>query len=136
MVEESGHLLVEVLFAFMIMAVAFGSAFALSGRGMFVVEDARDLSRAAQVLQAEMDQLRTTSWAALDALPATATVAVDTAIEAAFPGRYALTRTVTTRKTDQLQVVLTVNWTDQRGISHARTFITFFTREGLNELLS
>ncbi len=133
--SSAGTTLIELMMAVMILGLLFGGAITTLGRGFFEIELSRDSVRVTQLLQSEVELLRTQNWTQLEALKGTSTVSLelDSSGDPIFGGKYTLTRALTTSKVDQLQLSLKANWTDSRGISHDRTFYTIFTKDGLND---
>lgn len=131
--QRTGFSLIEVVVAFGIITVIFAGVFAALVQGMNIIEHSRDLTRVSQILQTEMEQLRTRSWVDLNALPEKAEFRVQGVFDQTSSYRYTCVRTITTRKEDQKQLMVAASWTDSRGIRHTRSYTTFFTREGIND---
>ncbi len=130
-----GTTLMELMMAVMILGLLFGGAITSLGYGFFEIELSRDSVRVAQMLQSEVESLRTKNWTQLEALKGTSTISPDYDISGAeiFGGKYTLIRQLTTSKTDQLQLTLKASWKDTRGLPHERKFYTIFTKDGLND---
>ena len=69
---KDGFTLVEVLVSMSIMAMVFTAAFGAYFLGMRIVEDAREELRASQIIQSEMEALRSLNWTDLSNLPSVA----------------------------------------------------------------
>ncbi len=130
---RKGVTIIELMMAVMILGVVFASSFSLIGMGFIMVERARDMTRVTQILQNEVEDLRTKNWSQIEALEGTAIVSLDSAIIAEYGDRYTVTRTLSDFKDDQMDLAITVVWTDNKGVTHTRTFYTLFTKDGLND---
>ena len=128
---KKGVTIIELMMATMLLGVIFASAFSLIGMGFIMIERAKDTTRVTQILQNEVDFLRTQSWTQLQALEGTEAVTPDALIVAGVESRYTVTRILTDFKTDQMELTITAVWTDNKGIAHTRTFYTLLTNEGL-----
>lgn len=136
--STSGLTLVEVMVGLVLVSIVAAGAFASLRTGYGIIEDARDVTRVSQMLQAEIERLRVMPWSRLSSLPERSNfmddAEYDGVFERAFPGRYTGVRVIQKRKgrTDQLEVVVTVLW-EANGREQERSYRTFFTREGLND---
>ena len=116
-----------------VLALAFASVYTAFGRGFALVAAARDDTHVAQILQTEVENLRTLSWADLVALGR------DSNFEPGFSGpgisieRFRCSRRIVDRRADQKVVRLVVSWQDPGGMAHSREYVTFFTKGGLND---
>ena len=125
--------LVELMMAVVILGVVFTSAFGVIGQGFNLIETSRDYTRVAQILQNEMESLRTMNWTELLALPASEQFSPDAQFISAFADRYTCTRDITIPKADQRLIVLTVSWRSSKGPLHSRSYRTNYTKNGLHD---
>ena len=125
--------LVEVMVGVLILGLVFGGGFSVIGQGLDVISNARDVTRASQILQSEMENCRAMGWANVTVLGQTSEFSPTSEFGGSIIERYTCNRNITTRKTDQKQIILTVSWNDSRGISHSRSYLTFYTKGGLND---
>ncbi len=114
-----------------VMLVIFAGGFGALHQGNKLVEIARDETRASQVLQSEIEDLRTLDWASLNALNADATYSPQSSFTDAYANRYSIRRKITNRSSTERKVVLEVSWTDNRGTDHMREYITLVAKDGL-----
>ncbi len=129
----AGNTLVELMMAVVILGIVFGSAFGVLGQGFNIIETSRDYTRVSQILQSEMESLRTKNWTELTALPASSNFTPDPDFVLAFKDRYTCTRVFTTLKVDQRTIVLTVTWRTRKGPVHERSYTTNYTKNGIND---
>lgn len=118
--------LIEVLVAFFILSLVIGSTFAALGQGLSLSTSSRLSAASNEILQREMEYLRTLNWAELDDLAASASFHT-------VPGdpRIQTTRIVTDRAVDQKIIRLIVVWTDKNGKQHEVSAVTLITRNGI-----
>jgi len=129
----SGSTLIELMMAVFILGLVFAGAFSMLGQGYVIIENARDSTRAAQILQNQMESLRTKNWTELTAMPAKVTFNPDISFIGAYADRYTITRTITTPKVDQRDVVISVSYTDSNGRTRNPFYMTTYTKDGLND---
>ncbi len=127
--DRGGYSLVELMVGIMILGIVLASTFAGMKQGFFLLENTRANTQVAQVLQDEMENLRAMNWSSIEALSG------ESEFFESYDG-YMGQRAISTLKEDQLQVVLSVSWTDTRGIEHLSNYISNFTKEGLNDFYS
>lgn len=70
--SKAGFTLVEVMVSTLLMMIIFGGGFGALVHGNRLIEASRDETRASQILQSEVEDLRTYDWTALTALDAEA----------------------------------------------------------------
>jgi len=129
--SNAGFTLIEVMVATMLLLVIFAGGFGALIQGHRLVEAARDETRASQILQSEVEDLRTYDWATLTALNATAKYSPQESFTDAYSIRYAISRKISTRSATQRRIRLQVDWTDNGGSSHMREFVTLISKDGL-----
>lgn len=128
-----GFSLVEVMIAVMILGMVFAGVFAGMAQGFVMVENARDKTRASQILQSRMEELRSLAWDDITALPASTPFTITTEFTDEFADRYSTLQEISTPKAGMRLIKLTVLWTDQNGIAQKRIYQTYFTEGGLND---
>lgn len=131
--EKAGFTLVEVMISILVFAVLMVGVFGALKQGSDLAELSRDETRVTQILQSEIEDLRTKNWAAISAMASSETYAPTGRFALAFGNRYSCTRTISSRATDQKEVIVTVSWTDNSGSAHSREFKTWVTKGGLSD---
>jgi len=116
-----------------LLAVVIAGTLGLLRQGIYYVELARDQTRIAQILQSEIEDLRTLNWNDLTSFSATEQFTPQGTFVAVYGDRYTCTRTITTTATDQRQVQVSATWTDSHNIPRTMSYFTRFTKEGLND---
>lgn len=128
-----GYTLIELMVGVMILGIVLATAFTGMKQGFFLLENARDNTLVSQLLQGEMENLRTTDWDSIDVLKGTTDFSPNSSMLANQNTIYTCQRIITAPKVGQLEVVLNITWSDSRGIAHTNNFISYFTKDGLND---
>ncbi len=129
--RESGFTLVEMIVATMVMTFVFAGSFKCLGHGFSIIEKARDTRRLSQILQSELEDIRSLNWTAINAMATPATFAIQSNFSAQYGERYTCTRTIEDLKADQKKITVSASWTDYTGASHDLNYFTYITKEGL-----
>ncbi len=129
--RKRGFSLVEFMVGSGVMTVVLAGCFSGILQAILISENVKSSNFAAQILQSEMDEVHNLQWDEVDALPAQETFD-PTQYFSSIPLRdYSCTRQVSTLSADQKEVRLTVSWTDLKGKSHDRHYVTYYTKNGL-----
>ncbi len=128
--SKDGFTLVELMIGMTLISIVFAGAFRGMKTGFDLVEEARDQARCTQMLQSEIERLRTMNWNDISALPGTATVQLDGALAKAYRDRYAFTRVITSTGTDQVMVTVTATW-ENSGRDRDLSMSTIYSKDGL-----
>jgi type II secretory pathway pseudopilin PulG len=126
-----GFTLIEVVIAMTLAMIIFAGGFGALAYGTRLVEISRDETRASQILQSEIEDLRTFSWAKLILEPTSKVSSPQTSFSDTYADRYSIKREIAARSATQKQVTVKVSWTDNRGTSHTREYMTLVTQDGL-----
>lgn len=127
--------LVEVMVAMTLLGIVFAGAFAALQMGYSMTGEARDRTRASQILQTELEAMRTMNWSDLSEMVGQQDEFFEPRGEfvAAFKDRFFCKRTVTMRtNNNQMEVTLTITWGAYPHLKE-ETFTTIFTRNGIND---
>lgn len=130
--------MVEVMIAMVLMAMVFTAAFGSYFLGMRMIQDSREEVRAAQIIQSELERLRTKNWAQLTKMYTTEPVEFFEP-QGTFVKQYAKDYTayrIIQQHPDgkpMYWVVVVVRWTNSRGVLVYQLFNTVFTQDGLND---
>lgn len=132
-----GFTLVEIMIAILVLGLVLSAAFGTVTQALQTVETARDYARVAQILQSEMEDLRTKSWSALEAQQSAdgGRVSIDLTSEfnEAFGSRYRAYRLIENRHVDQKQATISVSWLDAHGNFRKKQTVSWFTKNGLHD---
>ena len=134
--DSGGFTLVEVVIGMTLMAMVFTAAFATYFLGMDMIDDAREEVRASQIIQSEVERMRTMNWQQLSTLSSGATFNPNGEYVKQYSDQYYAYRYVillTNRQSQQYLVAVRVSWTTPSGRNTVRWFNTIFTKNGLND---
>lgn len=145
--RKVGYTLIEVTIASVILATSFAAMFGAIGQGVNMVEMSRDYTRISQILQSEVETLRTMKWTDLNAIKKYQYSAYkpSTNFDSAFNNKYTVFRIVYDRPTGStsssafyppfpgmLRVTLWISYNAPGGLIFKRIY-TDFTEDGLND---
>lgn len=140
---KSGFTLVEVMIAVVITGLVLTAAFGTVAQSLRTVELGRDYTRVAQIMQSEMEDLRTRSWADLEELQSDnewgssgiaiwqLTLSAD--FQAMFGDRYDVWCVLLDREVDQKEIRIWVRWQNAQGDWINKITSTWFTENGLHD---
>lgn len=140
---RAGFTILEVVLAASVMAFAIATSVSTLVVGVRAMDSARATTMASQILQDQMEELRTTHWSVVSAWD----VSVDTPVslnqgmqQNAFiqSHSYSCSRTVNLvpGKASLRQVSFTVAWKGADGRPHAAIASTFYAQSGLYSYVS
>jgi len=126
--------------AIAVVGLVLAAAFANVGSSLRTMETARDYTRVAQILQSELEDVRTMSWADLEALQAATggdweLLDISAEFHEAFGTRYVTHRRVRNRDglPDQKEIVIKVEWTNAHGVTVTKYTSSWFTENGMHD---
>lgn len=133
--RQAGFTLVEVLIAMVLFTMVIAGGFAGISRGFQLVDASRSYTRSSQMLQSELELLRTLPWATFSALSdAELTEKFQEQIDSQFgAASYQATVETSLDGGDLMKVKVTVEWSGRTGRVQALSYITFFTEGGVND---
>ncbi|MBD5781800.1 prepilin-type N-terminal cleavage/methylation domain-containing protein [Pelagicoccus sp. NFK12] len=133
--KQSGFTLVEAMVAMVIASVALVGVFGGLGRSFELIEESRDSTRVAQIIQSELEDLRTLSWSEVAALPENSGwFTPSSSFASEFGTRYSCYRQIFARGTgDQFVMRVWVKWTNSDGHTKLDNFMTLYTKGGFND---
>ena len=132
--SKDGFTLVEVIASMFILGMVFTAAFSSYMLGMNMINDAREEVRASQIIQSEIERLRTKNWSQLNGLADGATFQPSGEFSKLYADKYTAFRyLIDINSTDQMLVAVRVEWTNSAGRTSVRWFNTIFTENGLND---
>jgi uncharacterized protein (TIGR02598 family) len=134
--STAGFTLVEVVISMTLMALIFTAAFGSYFLGMDMIDDSREEVRVSQIIQSEIERLRTKNWGQLGLMASGETFDPDGEFVKQYSDKYNAYRYVillTNQRSQQYLVAVRVTWTTQSGRTTVRWFNTIFTKGGLND---
>jgi hypothetical protein len=138
---QGAFTIVEVALAAAIMALGISSSIGVMQRGFEMVDSARSLTTAGQILVSQLEELRMYEWDVVNAYPKTDPTRIDIATlyttNASVGSRFTLKRTVVALPapaTETLEITFAVSWlsTDQKR-TLSRTMTTYYARYGIHD---
>jgi len=128
---RDGFTLVEIMIAIVLGAMILAGGFMALRTGFTILEQARDNTRVTQILQSEMERLRSMRFEDIGALPAKAQFTPQGGFTNAFADRYTLTRVIEEgMSSSQYRVTITAQW-EVHGVTKTQQFSSLFTEDGL-----
>ncbi|MGJ8650107.1 MAG: type IV pilus modification PilV family protein [Opitutaceae bacterium] len=127
--------LVEVLIALVIFAIVIASGFACIKMGLQQVDNARHHTRSAQIMQSEVENIRSLPWAKLIALQtAETTIPIASQFGDSTYSSYTMKRSIAGNGNVR-KITFVVTWKDISGKSHSKTYVTQYTKGGLYDYI-
>ncbi len=131
---QAAFTIVEVMIAMVIFAIVIASGFACLKSGLSLMENARHHTRSSQIMQSEIERIRSLPWNDVTSLTNDRNVPLGTTFAAAVYDAYTIERRIT-GSGDERVVILEVTWTDNGGRSHSRIYMSQYTRGGLYDYI-
>ncbi len=140
--NKLGMTLIEVMFAITLFAFGMLSINLMYMQGFRMFDASRNITQVSQILQNQMESLRSVSLSSIQAQVGTT---VYSASDLSLPNihaktgapfgweSFALTQNITTISTDYYDVTLTANWVNRYSIPGQVIFTTQIAKGGLNE---
>lgn len=130
-----GFTLVELLVAMVIFASVIASGLACVRMGLNQISNARSETRASQVMQSEIERLRSIAWDNFIALDGSdQNVTLSTEFSDAAYGSFTMIRSITGSGNSR-KITLVINWKDLSGSSHSKSYVTQYTKGGLYDYI-
>jgi Tfp pilus assembly protein PilV len=133
--SSGGFAILENAIAAAILALVVVGILTITSHSFIVMQQTRDFSRANQILQQKMEDIRLLRFSDIQSLPATFSDPNDS------QNKYAGTIAKETYRTDQrgvpvsIKVTLSVTWTGRDGRQRKQTMTSVFSRTGLNDYI-
>lgn len=131
--QSRGFTLVEVIVAMGIFTVVIAGGLSGVRRGFDILQDSRNYTRVSQILQSEVETLRTYSWAELTSLSDNIVIPVDTQFDTNAYDIYTVRRTIITIENDLRRVNVIISYQNNRRRLVTLKYVTFFTKGGVND---
>ena len=123
--------LVEVIMSIAIFGLIFASIATALTQGYTIIENARDNGLINQILQSEIENIRSMNWEDLNAMNDWERIEQQAGFGSTFNDRYVCERFINSRKVGQKEIILTMAWVDRKNINHFRKFVTYYTKGGM-----
>lgn len=125
--------LIEALVGLVVVGITLTGVFAALGRSFDLIEAARDNTRVAQIIQSELEDMRTLSWSEVATLPTWEVYTPTSSFSQQFGDRYTCYRYIYERSADQFGLRVYVAWTNNSGQYKWDYFETWYTQGGFND---
>ena len=131
-----GFTLVEVLISIGVFSIVMIGGFASLTMGIDLADNARHQTRSAQIMQSEIESVRSLAWPNLVQLPRERTeIAVGSQFNQSGFSNYTLFRSVSGIGNSR-KITLEVFWSDAGGETHSKTYVTQYTKGGLYDYIN
>lgn len=131
--QKNAYSLVEVIIAAGIFGIVITGGFAGVRMGFEIVDNSRHYTRVSQILQSEVESLRSLSWKELKELPESEEVEIDPQFSTTAYDAYTVTRNIYTESSSLRRVEVLVEYNTRSGKEVNLRYLTFFTQGGLND---
>lgn len=131
--RRSAFTLVEAMVGMVLVGMTLTGVFAVLGRSFDLIEAARDNTRVAQIIQSELEDMRTLSWSEVATLPTWEEYTPTSSFSEQFGDRYTCYRYIYVRSADQFGLRVYVDWTNNSGQYKYDYFETWYTQGGFND---
>lgn len=133
--RKEAFTLVEVMIAMTIFAMVIAGGLLGVQKGFELVDNSRHFTRSSQILQSELELLRTMPWETLSAqTEEQLTVLFNEQIASQFgSGIYRGLVKTTMDGPDSMEVRVHVEWSARRGRIQSASYITYFSKRGVND---
>jgi len=128
--------LVEAMVGLVVVGITLTGVFAALGRSFDLIEAARDNTRVAQIIQSELEDMRTLSWSEVATLPTWEVYTPTSSFSEQFGDRYTVYRWIDDfegTKSDQFRIRVYVTWTNNSRRFMWDYFETWYTQGGFND---
>ncbi|MDA9317480.1 prepilin-type N-terminal cleavage/methylation domain-containing protein [Puniceicoccaceae bacterium] len=132
-IRSKGFTLTELIVAMGIFTMVIAGGLSGVSRGFDILGDSRNFTRVSQILQSEIESLRSLSWQELTDLPENAEISLDTQFDTSAYNLYGVSREIISVEDEIRQVNVIVSHENGRGRLITLKYITFFSKGGLND---
>jgi hypothetical protein len=135
--QVGGFTIAEVALAAAIMALGIATSITVMQRGFTMLDSARNITTAGEIITSQLEQVRMLDWATVAAYPADEAVSLDSVFtgSASVGNRFRLTRTVTSLSAAMLQITFTIAWNSYDGRRQTRSMTTYYARFGIHDYI-
>ena len=128
--HEKAFTLLELMMAAAVLLAGVMGMTQVLISGSEMIDVSRKQTIATQIIHGEIDKLHLSDWTVVSALPASASVTINSSFQGITSG-FNCTRTVASVKTNMKKITFTVTWTGNTGRSYSRSSSTYFGKNGL-----
>lgn len=128
-----GFTLTEVIVALGIFSMVIAGGLIGLRRGYELIGNSRDYTRISQILQSEVEALRTLAWDDLIELSDNTLIKVENQFDLSAYDAYTVRRKIYTESSTLRRVEMTVSFKNDQGRLVTLKYLTFFTKGGVND---
>lgn len=132
-IKRGGYSLVEVIVAAGIFAMVIAGGFAGVRMGFEIVNNSRHHTRVSQILQSEVESLRSLSWKELKQLPSSAEVDITPQFNTSVYDAYKVERKIYAESSSLRRIEVHVSYNKRSGKPVNLKYLTFFSEGGVND---
>lgn len=150
---KAGFTIVEASLAASVMALVLGSSLSVMARGFNLLDSARAVSYASQIMQSEFEKMRLTAWGdgatgagsgtvggtGVSSYPTTWTnVPLDSSFYSTgdIGSRMTMQRIAAPVHDGMIQVTLKISWKTMDGRALSQSYVTYYGKNGLYDLFT
>lgn len=135
--RREGFTILEVGMAAAVLALAITTSITVLQRAYTMLDTARNLTLAGQIMVTEMEKMRMQDFSSLPAAGTSGAVTIDSTFtnNPKIASRFTLTRTVTEPVTDVRQITYTISWKSYDGRTISRSYTTYYARYGIHDYI-
>lgn len=131
--NKEGYSLVEVIVAAGIFGMVIAGGIAGVRMGFEIVSNSRHHTRVSQILQSEVESLRSLSWRDLQQLPSSEVVDINAQFNTSAYDAYTVERSIHVESSSLRRVEVLVTYNKRSGKSMSLKYLTFFSEGGVND---
>jgi prepilin-type N-terminal cleavage/methylation domain-containing protein len=131
--NKFGFTITEVIVSMSIFTLVIAGGLIGIRKGFEIVDNSRHYTRISQILQSEVESLRSLSWEDLQGLPSNTEIAIDTQFDTSVYDAYTVRREIISEETDLRRIEITVGYINRMGRAVNLKYLTFFTKGGVND---
>jgi len=130
---KGGYSLAEVIVAAGIFAIVITGGIAGVRMGFEIVDNSRHHTRVSQILQSEVESLRSLSWKELKQLPSSAEIDINPQFSTSAYDGYTVKRNIYSESSTLRRIEVVVSYDTRSGKPVELKYLTFFTEGGVND---
>jgi len=131
--QSAGFTLVEVIVALGIFTLVIAGGLAGVQRGFDILRESRNYTRVSQILQSEVESMRSLSWSELGGLAASAEITMDTQFDTDAYDIYTIRRNVVLVEPGLREITVSVSFETRQERTIVLQYVTFFAEGGVND---
>ena len=131
--RSAGFTLVEVIVALGIFTLVIAGGLSGVQRGFDILRESRNYTRVSQILQSEVESMRSLSWSELGGLAASAEITMDTQFDTDAYDIYTIRRNVVLVEPGLREITVSVSFETGQERTIVLQYVTFFAEGGVND---